>query len=159
MARNRSCQTGSPNLMSRQMFFAQSDSCGARTHALRPKASWQAIPEGSFSFTGEVKQQGAPVLLIPANQSCCPCPCFPDRGIWPGGATASTPDFESGNRGSNPRRAFAETRFVKGGKAFRVCCCLWQKVRAARQAVGSPLSSVAQEAAKLSCSTWQSVWP
>ena len=35
-------------------------------------------------------------------------------------------------------RAFAETRFVKGGKAFRVCCCLWQKVRAARQAVSSP---------------------
>ena len=28
---------------------------------------------------------------------------------------------------------------MKGGKAFRGRCCLWQKVRAARQAVSSPL--------------------
>ena len=77
-----------------------------------------------------------------SNQSCCHYPCFPDGGIWPGGVTVSAPDSESGNRGSNPRRAFAETRFVKGGKVFRVCCCLWQKVRAARQAVSSPPSSV-----------------
>ena len=55
------------------------------------------------------------MLLIPANQSCCDCSCSPDRGIWPGGVTVSTPDSESGSRGSNPRRASAETRFVKGG--------------------------------------------
>ena len=81
------------------------------------KASWQAIPEGSspVSFTGEVKQQQAPAPPIPAIQSCCPCPCFPDRGIWSGGVTVSTPDSESGNRGSIPGRAFAETRFVKEG--------------------------------------------
>ena len=94
-----------------------------------------------FSFTGEVKQQGGPRASHP-SKSCCPCPCSPDRGIWPGGVTVSTTDSEFGNRGSNPRRAFAETRFMKGGKAFRVYCCLWQRVRAARQAVNSPPSSV-----------------
>ena len=71
------------------------------------------------SFTGEVKQQGG--APHPANQSCCPCPCFPNAGIWPGDVTVSTPDSESGNRGSNPRR-----------------------VRAARQAVSSPPSSHAE---------------
>ena len=38
---SRSFQTGSPNLMSRQMFFAQSDSCGVRTHALM---EWRVEP-------------------------------------------------------------------------------------------------------------------
>ena len=39
---SRSSQTGSPNLMSRQMFFfSQSDSCGVRTHAL---TEWRVEP-------------------------------------------------------------------------------------------------------------------
>ena len=44
--RSRSSQTGSPNLMSRQVFLAQSDSCWVRTHAPYGMASHRLRPLG-----------------------------------------------------------------------------------------------------------------
>ena len=77
-----------------QLADASNASCSWLPPARQVGKQYQKVLHLSPSLR-EWSSKGAPVLLIPANQSCCPCPCFPDGGIWPGGVTVSTRDSEA----------------------------------------------------------------
>ena len=59
--------------------------------------------------------------------------------IWPGGVTVSTPDSESGNRGSNLRRAFASARKLSDTSLpLKTTQQDWEQVRGSIVVRGKP---------------------